>query len=209
MSKAEGKAGGKSRSRQATKRETREALIRAGVALFLEDGADLPSLDAICARAGFTRGAFYVHFRDRDDFLAAVVDSVLMDFVNTMVVATGTGKDLGDTISRFLEGSPHGQIPLLGHHRLMLHLLTRGTERTQEMRARFKALLEHALSGLTDAAATGQRAGTVGSKVEAELIATWLLAAALGLHVLLDFGVSVDMSRIVKSADELLRLQPG
>ncbi len=52
-------------SRDETKQRTRDALIQAGLELFTEQGLDVPSLDAICDRAGFTRGAFYVHFADR------------------------------------------------------------------------------------------------------------------------------------------------
>src|SRR3954447_1686913 len=61
-------------ARERAKAETRNALIEAGVALIAEQGLDVPSLDAICDRAGYTRGAFYVHFRDRDAFIVAVMD---------------------------------------------------------------------------------------------------------------------------------------
>src|SRR4051812_40727719 len=64
------------RTREETKQRTREALVEAGIALFAEQGLDGPSLDAICERAGFTRGAFYVHFRDRDELLQAVMERV-------------------------------------------------------------------------------------------------------------------------------------
>src|SRR5262245_37416602 len=50
-------------TREFGKQETREALLRAGMEMFAEQGLDAPSLDALCARAGFTRGAFYVHFK--------------------------------------------------------------------------------------------------------------------------------------------------
>ena len=60
------------RRRRETKQETREALISAALAEFAEHGFDAPSLDAICARAGYTRGAFYVHFRDRSDLRCQV-----------------------------------------------------------------------------------------------------------------------------------------
>jgi len=42
---------------------------------------DTPSLDDICDRAGFTRGAFYVHFADREALLVAVMDHVGESFV--------------------------------------------------------------------------------------------------------------------------------
>jgi TetR/AcrR family transcriptional repressor of nem operon len=200
--------GGKVKSRQASKQETREALIQAGMTLFSEQGVDVPSLDAICARAGFTRGAFYVHFRNRDDFLSAVIDRVLVVFVDTVVAASQSGNDLNETIGRFLAAASQGRVPLMGQRRLILHLMTRGVERAEKMRARFKVLLEHALLRLAAAVSNGQAAGTVKTTVEPDLIAAWLVAAALGLTTLLNFGVAIDFKRVQESARELLRIQP-
>src|SRR5215470_6239294 len=88
-------------ARQLSKQETREALLRAAISEFAEKGLDGPSLDAICARAGFTRGAFYVHFHDRDDLVAAAMERVLRGFVDS-VVAQGQGEDdLEATVQRF------------------------------------------------------------------------------------------------------------
>ncbi|HKA30465.1 MAG TPA: TetR/AcrR family transcriptional regulator, partial [Candidatus Binatia bacterium] len=75
-------------ARELAKQETRDALIAAGLEAFAEHGLDVPSLDAICSRAGFTRGAFYVHFKDRDDFVVAVMEHVLGGFLDA-VIATG------------------------------------------------------------------------------------------------------------------------
>ncbi len=200
---------GKAKSRQAAKQETREALLRAGMSLFSEEGVDLPSLDAICARAGFTRGAFYVHFRDRDDFLACVIERVLVDFVDSVVAASQSANDLSDTIGRFLTAASSGRVPLMGQQRLILHLMTRGVPRADKMRARFKLLIEHALTRLADAARNGQLAGTVHTPVDADLLAAWLVAAALGLTTLLNFGIEIDLERVQHSARELLRIEPG
>jgi TetR/AcrR family transcriptional repressor of nem operon len=200
--------GGKAKSRQASKQETRDALLQAGMTLFSEQGVDVPSLDAICARAGFTRGAFYVHFRNRDDFLSAVIDRVLVVFVDTVVAATQSGNDLNETIGRFLTAASQGRVPLMGQRRLILHLMTRGVERAEKMRARFKVLLEHSLLRLAAAVSSGQAAGTVKTTVEPDLIAAWLVAAALGLTTLLNFGVAIDFKRVQESARELLRIEP-
>jgi AcrR family transcriptional regulator len=199
----------KAKSRQLSKAETREALIRAGMGMFAEQGVDLPSLDAICARAGFTRGAFYVHFRDRDDFLSAVVERVLVDFVDSMLAASQTGNDLADTIGRFLTAAGQGKVPLMGNQRLVLQVLTRGAQHTEKMRGRFKLLLQHVLSRLSTSAELGQRTGAVKTQVEADLIATWLVAGALGLATLLDLGIEVDVARIQRSARDLLQIEPS
>jgi AcrR family transcriptional regulator len=196
----------KTKSRQAAKLETREALIRAGMSLFSEEGVDVPSLDAICARAGFTRGAFYVHFRNRDDFLAAVIDRVLVVFVDTVVASGQSGHDLSDTIERFLTAASHGKVPLMSQQRLILHLMTRGVQRADKMKARFKALLEDALSRLAAAAEGGQAANVVKVEVAPDLVAMWLAAAALGMTTLINLGVDVDFDRVRESARVLLRI---
>ena len=196
----------KGKSRQLAKQETREALIAAGMSLFSEEGVDVPSLDAICARAGFTRGAFYVHFHNRDDFLAAVIDRVLVAFVDSVVASSHSSHDLGETIERFLAAAAVGKVPLMSQQRLILHLMTRGVQRAETMRARFKALLEDALSRIAAAAEAGQAASVVRAEIGPDLIAMWLAASGLGLTTLINLGVDVDFERLRDSARVLLRI---
>ncbi|MBP7705049.1 MAG: TetR/AcrR family transcriptional regulator [Caulobacter sp.] len=60
------------------KRErTKAALVEAAAELIAEKGFDRASLDAICARAGMTRGAFHGNFKNRDELFLAVIDRVL------------------------------------------------------------------------------------------------------------------------------------
>lgn len=53
---------------------TRAALIDAAEAIFTERGAPSASIDVICTRAGFTRGAFYSNFRTVDDVFFALYE---------------------------------------------------------------------------------------------------------------------------------------
>src|ERR1700754_34200 len=133
---------GKAKSRQEAKQETRESLIRAGMSLFSEQGVDLPSLDAICAHAGFTRGAFYVHFKDRDDFLEAVLERVLTDFVTSLLTVGDTANDVHVIIARFLDAAARGKVPLMGQRRLIMQLTAQGTERAERVQGRFRLLLQ-------------------------------------------------------------------
>src|SRR5690349_6561678 len=91
------------RTRDVTKRETREALVDAALAEFAAHGLDAPSLDAICARAGYTRGAFYVHFRDREQLMAAVVERVIGGFLAATIARGEEARELEQTIERFAD----------------------------------------------------------------------------------------------------------
>ncbi len=52
---------------------SRERLLDAGVLSVLEQGAARTSIEALCQATGVTKGAFFHHFRDKDDFIAALV----------------------------------------------------------------------------------------------------------------------------------------
>lgn len=197
----------KAKSRQEAKQETRESLIRAGMSLFSVQGVEVPSLDAICAHAGFTRGAFYVHFKDRDDFLEAVFERVLLDFVTSVLAPANAADDVQGIIGRFLDAAAHGKVPLMGQRRLIMQLTAQGTERGERVQARFRMLIQGTIEQLTAATKRGQTDGTMETPVDADLIAFWLLAAALGLTIIADLGVAVPFDRIPASAHELLRIK--
>ena len=55
---------------------TRDRLIDAAVRLLSRPGAGLPSIEAIAAEAGMTKGAVYHHFEDRAELLRAVARRV-------------------------------------------------------------------------------------------------------------------------------------
>jgi TetR/AcrR family transcriptional repressor of nem operon len=191
------------RSRDLAKQETRDALIRAGMDAFSEEGVDIPSLDGICARAGFTRGAFYVHFKDREDFLGAVVDRVLQDFVNWVISTGDTQGGLDGVIDRFFAIAREGKFPFTDRQRLLMQLVSRGTQPGTSGEHRYKALIEEAVARLSEAARAGQAAGAVTNTLQAQQIGTLLVSAAVGFIALLDAGFAPNFDDIRKSVDVL------
>src|SRR5262249_34282992 len=114
-------------------RKTRDALVLAGISLIAEQGLDAPSLDAICERAGKTRGAFYVHFRDRDEFLVEVMDRVGTAFLDGVLAVPS---DLSATVQRFLEAFLSGVYPLTQRGGVKPHQLLDACARSAIVRAR-------------------------------------------------------------------------
>ena len=53
---------------------TRDRLMDAAIALFAEKGVLAASVEEICERAGFTRGAFYSNFDSKDELMVAVLE---------------------------------------------------------------------------------------------------------------------------------------
>ncbi len=62
------------RSKQQRSYATREQLVDAARGIFARDGFELARLEDIAAAAGKTRGAFYAHFRDKEDVFFAIFE---------------------------------------------------------------------------------------------------------------------------------------
>ena len=185
----------KSGVRERAKAASREALLRAGIELFAVEGLDGPSLDQICARAGYTRGAFYIHFADRERFLEEVLGRVLVGYVAT-IVQTGAPGDLEATILAFasafaVEGpapDPLSPAGAANHLRLLLD----GCRRSPAVQARFAAGFELAAGALEGVIRTGQAAGTVRADLGAAAAARLLVTLVLGLLAVKQTGVPFD-----------------
>ncbi|MDQ2688713.1 MAG: TetR/AcrR family transcriptional regulator [Chloroflexota bacterium] len=55
---------------------TRALLLEAAAEVFAEVGLDAASVEAICERAGFTRGAFYSNFESKEELMLALTTQI-------------------------------------------------------------------------------------------------------------------------------------
>jgi AcrR family transcriptional regulator len=191
------------RPRDVSKQETREALITAGIAAFREEGLDAPSLDSICARAGYTRGAFYVHFKDRDDFLIAVMSTVVQGFMDAMIATGDAALDLQKTIDTFVGAVTSVGLPM--HGGVPFHQMLAACARSNRVRERYVDVLREAVDRVAGAAREGQGAGTVRSDVDAKHLAMILIGIVSGVQVLIDLeyplpfeAAAADLSKMLK-----------
>lgn len=165
--------------------ETREALLEAGEELFAREGLDGPSLDAICERAKKTRGAFYVHFPDRDAFLAAVMERVGMPFLDAVLGQRGEALSLEEAARRFVEAFAKGSYPLTKGGALRPSQLIDACARSRPVRDRYAGLIEDAIVRLGAAIEQAQGEGRARGDVDARDTATLLLAAIVGAQTML------------------------
>jgi TetR/AcrR family transcriptional regulator, transcriptional repressor for nem operon len=190
-------------ARGESKQETRDALIRAGTALFAEQGLDAPSLDAICARAGFTRGAFYVHFEGREDFIVAVMESATASFLDAILSARGAELDLAQIVGAFSEAVAGGGLPLFGE--VPMHQFLAACARSEALRGRYVELIEEARARVAAAVSAGQEAGRVRRDVPAGALAGLLVSIALGVFMLEEVGAPMDLPGYAGAVLKIMR----
>lgn len=196
---------GKETSGQLKKAEaTRERLIAAGMELFGAEGLDGPSLDAICAKAGYTRGAFYVHFEDREDFLVAVMDQVGWAFLQQVFPQDRTEEDLSAAVLRFVEAMASGSYPLTKKGGVRPHQLLDACARSKRIRERYVALVAASIERVEGLVARGQGEGLVRKDVRPEDVARLLLASVIGAQSMLELGVELDAPALAWTVLRLL-----
>jgi AcrR family transcriptional regulator len=204
--------GAEAGARESAKQATRQALLEAAMAEFSEKGLDAPSLDAICARAGFTRGAFYVHFRDREDLVAAAMEHALSLFLDAVIAGDAASADLGTVVERYvllaargledLGGSGTGIEPGFGAG-VPFHQVMAACQRNERVRERFVAILGEARSRVAQTADATQRAGLLRGDVDPGDAAQLLVLLALGVRAAADLRLPVHVGR---TRDALLHL---
>jgi TetR/AcrR family transcriptional regulator, transcriptional repressor for nem operon len=182
------------KGREQSKQETRDALIATGMTLFAKEGLDGPSLDALCEHAGFTRGAFYVHFRDRDDFLVAVMDRVGTQLLDRLLAPTEGG--LPRLMERFLEAGRTGEYPLMPSGGIRPYQLFDACARSPLLRDRYLSFIRISVARVADFIRDGQERGMLRKDLHGQRSATLVLASILGAQALLDLGAPMAIEEL-------------
>jgi AcrR family transcriptional regulator len=187
------------------KQKTRDRLIMAGIELFASQGLDGPSLDAICERAGYTRGAFYVHFKDRDDFLAAVMEEVGRPLLGVLLSDQGEELDLERTVKGFVGMVADGTYPLSPTGGVKPHQLLDACARSERVRSLYVKLTEEAIDRVARIARSSQGRQRARRDVHSKPMAQVLVALVIGAQIMLELGVEIDVRDLAKSSLAMLR----
>jgi AcrR family transcriptional regulator len=195
----------KQRPRAETKEATRDALVAAATRLFAERGFDAPSLDDICDRAGFTRGAFYVHFADRDALVTEVMHRVGRAFLDALLAVDADGSDSLATIAtRFVAAMASGAYPLTKKGGIRPYQLLQACARSKAIRKEYVALVEECIARLATATKKSQRDKRVRGDLPAEGVGLFLVSAVIGIQTLVDLEVPIDLPASAHFAMRLL-----
>lgn len=180
-----------------SRENTRARLLDAAAEVFAEVGLDAASVEAVCERAGFTRGAFYSNFDSKDELfleLSARVSGERVDAVKARVAElaaveapTAAPADAFAIIEQILDISGDDRLGVLLMSEIRNHAL-----RTPELAAAYLAQEEEMIGGVTAIIADIARATSLTLRVpppEAArlLITIWEGAAVRAAMAGLDY----------------------
>jgi len=175
---------------------TRERLLQAAFEEIYRSGYRSADLDAILAAAGVTRGALYYHFDNKEALGYAVVDEVIASNLHQKwVLPLRNAKDPIEVLVRIIQSESLKRedvrrgCPLLNLSQEMSGL-------DEGFRRRTARLYKDWHDAMAEALREGQKRGVVRSDIDANEIATFLMAAWEGYVVL---GKNSQDPRMMKS----------
>src|SRR3978361_1258865 len=125
-----------------TRDDTCEKLFEAARRVFEERAIGGPSIEAIAAAAGFTRGAFYSNFKSKDELIIAMLEDHVEQSIKRNLDLLAKHKNPADFIEalRTMDRSqqdPLGRSPLL--HMEMILFVARAEKRRPDLAKRLRA----------------------------------------------------------------------
>ncbi|HEY8076518.1 MAG TPA: TetR/AcrR family transcriptional regulator [Labilithrix sp.] len=199
------------------KQKSREALVQAALELFAEQGIDAPSLDAICDRAGYTRGVFYVHFEDREQLLVAVMEKLGAAYLASVFQelegagdAPRAGHRFAHAADRFVASVRRGEYPLMSVSKaplVRMHQLLAACARSDLVRTRYRELVQFAILGAAGLVDEDQKSGGIRADVGSDAIAVMSLAVILGVQTMIELGMPVDPDVLTKTMLRLVEVK--
>ena len=85
--------------------ETRKAILQKAFEIIYQKGYQMASIDEIIATTKVTKGAFYYHFKNKDEMGLAIIDEVVKPTVEQMFIKPL--KDIEDPIKEIYEMTKH------------------------------------------------------------------------------------------------------
>jgi AcrR family transcriptional regulator len=190
---------------------TRQRLLDAAAEVFAEEGLDAASVEAICERAGFTRGAFYSNFETKEELfleLAGIVQRERVAAVRARVTeldATGAfaeaPTDALSIIQRALDSSAEDRLGILLMSEIRIHAL-----RTPKLAAAYLAQEQEMVHSVAHIIEDIGRGGSLEFRLPADeaarvMMAVWESASVRAAMAGLDYE---QMCR--RSNEELARV---
>ncbi|GAA0953816.1 TetR/AcrR family transcriptional regulator [Kribbella koreensis] len=180
-------------TRAESQARTRETLVATAIELFLRDGYAATSLEKVADEAGFSKGAVYSNFRNKDELCLAVVDAIRLDQAHKMARAL----DGAATLEAMLNGFQRWADETIGDVAWTVFEVEFATRARQDDVVRRELALRNAQirAAVTELLTTHAEEFDITLPMPAEDCATALLSLGVGLGVqrAIDPDVGIDV----------------
>jgi AcrR family transcriptional regulator len=175
----------KRRTQAQRREETREQLLTAAARVFAKEGFHATSLDAIAEEAGFSRGAVYYNFADKEELFLVLLDERCAERSQDLreLLPAGTDDDVAATSRLAQLAAAHAHDAMTGDpewRALYLEFLAHAA-RDAEFRRRFAKRTDEMRGALEEVVAERSRPFAYALGMPPEQLAVIIDALGIGL----------------------------
>jgi AcrR family transcriptional regulator len=159
--------------------ETQGLLMEAALGVFARSGYDRATVDEIVRQAGFSKGAFYVHFETKEDLFWAMLEERISRQQEAFRQAVGPTQPLADNVRTILSGvfGLLREDPLWGS--LFMEFAAHAS-RNEKVRQRLAAMYQRWRELIVAILSASRDAGRVRKDIDLPFLATVLIATVEG-----------------------------
>jgi AcrR family transcriptional regulator len=160
-------------------KETRARLLEAATSVLAHSGFERATLDEIVREAGFSKGAFYVHFESKDDLFWAMLEERISRQQDAFRRAVDYKMSMNDNVRTILAAvfGLLGKDPLWGALFMEFHA---HAARNEKVRRRLATMYVGWRQLMVDILSVSREAGRMRRDADLELMATVLVATVEG-----------------------------
>jgi AcrR family transcriptional regulator len=190
-------------TRAESQARTRARLLEVARTLFLRDGYVATSLDQVADEAGFTRGAVYSNFRNKDELCQAVLDGIRIERAREIVqIVQAGGVDerlrLFDAWAEEVVGDP-------GWTRLELEFGVQ-VSTDEALRANLAGSIEQLTRVIAGGLAMIENTGAAQPRMPVDQVAVALLSLGVGLGLFRSIHPELPTAALTNALRVLLGL---
>lgn len=183
--------------------ETRQRLLEAAVGVFARNGYERATVDEIVREAGFSKGAFYVHFESKDDLFWAMLEERITRQQEAFRQTLDSSLPVAQNLSRILNGvfALGKEDPLWGP--LFMEFGAHAA-RNEKVRERLGAMYRNWHAFAVETLKEGRELGLVRKDIDIEFAASTLIAVIEG--TIMQSRLAPDARHLERTVKPLSRL---
>ena len=169
------------------RRETMHRLCGKGLEIFNEKGYYNTSLDDILNELSLSKGAFYHHFKSKEDYFINIVQNLIVQKVYALLIEPlDTDENPLPVIVESLENALEpGKKNEMAYGFMLNDFLTEFNKRNEEISGYLKNIISVWEVNLVAVLKRGKVDGHIARHVDCEGVATYIIASYLGMRSLM------------------------
>src|SRR5438093_10607563 len=184
--------------------ETRQRLLEAALGVFARNGYERATVDEIVRAAGFSKGAFYVHFESKDDLFWGILQERIARQQAAFRQALDPARPVGENLARILTNvfALSRNDPLWTA--MFMEFVAHGA-RNEKVRDELSQMYTNWRNFAVETLRAGRELGLIREDIDVDFAATTIIALIEGMMMQSRFGGdSAQLDAAIEPLSQLL-----